>query len=36
MALMNDIERRFSGKPVVEERDRSGETMIHVYYPPPK
>jgi hypothetical protein len=31
--LMRAIERRFPGKPAVEERDRSGETKIRVYYP---
>jgi hypothetical protein len=36
MALMKAIEERFPGKRAVEERDRSGQTMIRVYYPPSK
>ena len=36
VALMKAIEERFPGKRAVEERDRSGQTVIRVYYPPSK
>jgi hypothetical protein len=33
MTLMKAIEERFPAKRAVEERDRSGQTRIRVFYP---